>query len=288
VGTRKFRGNSGRFACTRLCPRFGWGVVVLEGEDASIFERFNLLLYTGRFLKEDETVKDVGWETSIQIYIFAETHGAHRLQNTTIDHMIKMNAVLKVLPGGPDIRRAWSGTFGASPIKRFLVDLYTRKADLPTGHRAALDLRGHRAAESHVISAESTLMTVAFSVGNAIGSVGFDWFGATRTPSRVDRAVNVHQLIHAGGGLLLGGPSTGALNLSNPIFSTKFTHLSIIFALLEPSHHALKFGVSRDFSYAVACSVAFQTGWVVLHDKNPALKNLINSLSGFAHQTTAS
>ena len=108
------------------------GVVVLEGEDAGIFERFNLWLYTGRFLKEDETVKDVGWETSIQIYIFAETHGAHRLQNTTIDHMIRMNAVLKVLPGSPDIRRAWSGTSGASPIKRFLVDLYTRKADLPT------------------------------------------------------------------------------------------------------------------------------------------------------------
>lgn len=107
------------------------GAIVLESEDVGIFERFNLWLYTGRFLKEGENVKDVGWETSFQIYIFAEKYGAHRLQNTTIDHMIKMNAVLKVLPGGPDIRRAWFGTSGAAPIKRFLVDLYARKADLP-------------------------------------------------------------------------------------------------------------------------------------------------------------
>ncbi len=106
--------------------------MILKDEDPQIFERFNIWLYQGRLLKEGETARDVSWNTSFGIFIFAEKFGSHRLQNATTDHMIRMNAAVKIVPCGKDVSHAWNATSASSPLKRYLVDIYTRKADLPT------------------------------------------------------------------------------------------------------------------------------------------------------------
>lgn len=99
------------------------GEVILADEDPAIFTRFNEWLYTGIFLMDKETEKDILYRALMDLYIFAEKRGVIRLQNAVIDGIIKKNSLPTI-----DIRHAWDNTPDSSPLHTLLVDLYVRKA----------------------------------------------------------------------------------------------------------------------------------------------------------------
>ncbi len=96
-------------------------VVTLDDEDPETFRRFNAWLYTD-VLVEDADPGTRSWSSLFNIYIFAEKRIIPLLQNTVIDSIIHLNALVRIPVG--ELRHVWSRTAESSLLRKLLVDIW--------------------------------------------------------------------------------------------------------------------------------------------------------------------
>lgn len=96
-------------------------VLELPEDDASVFEHFQLWVYSDQVLEKGETVKTVSWSILIELYIFGEIRGIPDLQNAVIHMIIDKHDIEGYIPIAC-IPRMYQYLPENSPLKRLLVD----------------------------------------------------------------------------------------------------------------------------------------------------------------------
>ena len=69
-------------------------------EHVTMFQHFQLWLYTNSNLQKGETVKNVSWNTLLSLYTFAEMGAIPDCQNAAIDVLISKRASELIIPAG--------------------------------------------------------------------------------------------------------------------------------------------------------------------------------------------
>ncbi|KAL8736201.1 MAG: hypothetical protein Q9166_000356 [cf. Caloplaca sp. 2 TL-2023] len=97
--------------------------IVLKDEDPDIFERFNLWMYSGKIVDDDETLHTIPYLQVIPCYFFADKRGVptmHNLAKATNQNFAKHQRLI------------WDNTPKNSPLRKLLVDLLALTGKVPT------------------------------------------------------------------------------------------------------------------------------------------------------------
>lgn len=101
----------------------------LPTQDASVFERFQLWLYTGESHALADSLKERSSVAIINLYIFADEYGIFDLLNTTMDLLVARRQGMKRLLEGRS-RYIYENTVPSSPLRRLLVDVVAQDKHL--------------------------------------------------------------------------------------------------------------------------------------------------------------
>lgn len=93
----------------------------LPDEDSTMFEHFELWVYTGKFLANGESEANISWESLVGLYIFGKIRGVPDLQNAAIDVLIDKQSSLNEIPTN-QLSRIYDCTPEDSPLRRLFVD----------------------------------------------------------------------------------------------------------------------------------------------------------------------
>ena len=104
--------------------------MVLEDEDVETFQRFNEWLYAKVLLQEHEKKDGSSHRILADLFIFAEKRIIPRLQNDTIDALIRLADATNECLAPSDIERIWLHTAESSKLRRFAVDEFVYTANL--------------------------------------------------------------------------------------------------------------------------------------------------------------
>lgn len=100
--------------------------VLLPEADVDIFERYQAWAYSDRIVQRGETIKDLGYEMIIGLYILAELCCIPRLQNAAIDIIIDKAAFHHTVPPMTCSRLIYENTTSASLLRELFEDMTTR------------------------------------------------------------------------------------------------------------------------------------------------------------------
>lgn len=100
-------------------------IVSLPEADVDVFERFQAWAYTNQIVQRGESIKDVGHEMIIGLYLLAELCGIPLLQNATIDLIIDKAAKLHSAPPMICSRLIYENTTSSSLLRKLFVDIAT-------------------------------------------------------------------------------------------------------------------------------------------------------------------
>ncbi len=127
------------------------GVINLEDEDPKIFDRFNSWLYTGSVLSENEELHLSSWAFLIELYIFAEKRMIPTLQDLLMNIMIHLQEI--VSSPTTIVTNYWPRFSSTSPLRAFLVSMYTTRVDLTQWLKSRQSGREFDSSESDFIVA---------------------------------------------------------------------------------------------------------------------------------------
>jgi len=119
------------------------GVVTLDDEDREDFERFNVWLYTGDLLQNEESIVDVEYLQLFDLYIFAEKRIIPRLQNACIDLVLTKANVADLGPTNMDVARIWDNTPNSSPMRKLILDWFVLRGDMSAYFETDQDVETH-------------------------------------------------------------------------------------------------------------------------------------------------
>ena len=97
-------------------------VIELEEEDVSLFERFQLWLYSRSLLSDEETVKGISWQALIELYLFGEVRHIPDLRNAAVDALIDKQQTEPKLPTLP-LHYVYSHTNQGSLLRKLFADM---------------------------------------------------------------------------------------------------------------------------------------------------------------------
>lgn len=109
----------------------GTTVILLTNESPEIFARFNIFLYSGRFLNREEHLADMAWEHVVNVYLFSVRKGITQLHNKCIDAAIIKTNKGGLFPSQDTINSLYNLVDApASPLRRLMIKLFARRCDL--------------------------------------------------------------------------------------------------------------------------------------------------------------
>ena len=96
-------------------------VLLLPEENATMFKRFQLWVYTNKILAEGEDENAIEYQTLADLYIFGDIRGIPDLQNGAMDTIIDKKASEKTIPAY-EFRFIYKNSVDGSPLRRLCVD----------------------------------------------------------------------------------------------------------------------------------------------------------------------
>jgi hypothetical protein len=95
--------------------------IELPEENPSMFERFQLWIYYGNLIFDEENIKDVRWAPLLTVYIVAVAHDLPAPQDLTIDIPIDKEWT-ELTPPTSQVQYLYDNTHKTVPLRKLLVD----------------------------------------------------------------------------------------------------------------------------------------------------------------------
>lgn len=108
-------------------------VIKLPEDDPDIVTRYLNFVYHNRLVTQYKSQPDSNYIDLALLYVYGERVLDNFIQNTIIEHLLKLTAVInRNKPGHPHypgpavVEIIYEGTTAASPFRRLLIDMYAR------------------------------------------------------------------------------------------------------------------------------------------------------------------
>jgi len=107
--------------------------IEMQDEAVSMFERFQLWIYSGNIRGIRETLKDISWEILVKLYIFGEARQMPLLQNHAVQSLIFKSHNENLIPCAC-LSLVYDNTLENSTLRRLFIDWYVHRAILSDTH----------------------------------------------------------------------------------------------------------------------------------------------------------
>ena len=95
--------------------------IELREESDTLFERFQLWIYSGSVFSNEETDKDIEWDDLLALYAFGEARNIPHLKNSTINALINKKHGVTYIPS-KKIKYVYQNTPSGSQLRKLFVD----------------------------------------------------------------------------------------------------------------------------------------------------------------------